>query len=196
MKKMMLLIVVVLLSVMAACHMDSKPMAPFDTISTDLSADEMLAIVKGMNVVVSEGATCTHGNEIWDAFYRASMDGKAGSVMFAEYYTLDKDRVSEELYEAEKDLYPKIYFGELSFDGNKYSVTVRDGNETEFDIQRKYKYLMKYTGDAPKSAAYQHYEYYVLVHDDTVTWDDIWNGMISSQSGDNIDHYSVFQKRW
>ena len=35
-------------------------------------------------------------------------------------------------------------------------------------------------------------ERYVLTNENTVTWEDIVNGMLSSQSGDAIDHYSVY----
>jgi hypothetical protein len=33
-----------------------------------------------------------------------------------------------------------------------------------------------------------------LVNDDTITWEDIWNGMISSEFGAGVKHAEVFNK--
>jgi hypothetical protein len=35
---------------------------------------------------------------------------------------------------------------------------------------------------------------YVLVNDNSVTWEDIYKGMISSQAGATIDHTAVYNK--
>ena len=60
---------------------------------------------------------------------------------------------------------------------------------------RTYPYLVKLEGK-PRSvnALFDRYEYYVLVHDETLTWSEIEWGMLSSQMGDYIDHRSVVQK--
>ena len=44
------------------------------------------------------------------------------------------------------------------------------------------------------NAIFDRYEYYVLVHDDTLTWSKIEHGMFSSIMGEYIDHCSVVMK--
>ena len=51
---------------------------------------------------------------------------------------------------------------------------------------------MHYRGDGSDAEEREFEERYVLTNDNTVTWEDIVNGMLSSQSGDAIDHYSVY----
>ncbi|MBE6948644.1 MAG: hypothetical protein E7456_02240 [Ruminococcaceae bacterium] len=159
----------------------------------DTSADGVLNQVKKEDYVVFEDLRLTSGKRIWNKFYRTAMEGDHCSVNIAHYYTLDKNSVSEEYYEAEKDNYPVIYLAELSFDGNEYNIKVWNSNKTELDTDRTYKYLMHYTGE-PNSpdAVFSSYDNYVLVNDNTVTYEDIQWGMYSSQLGDYIDHYSVY----
>ena len=42
--------------------------------------------------------------------------------------------------------------------------------------------------------AYNGYEHYVLVNDESVTWEQIFNGLISSHYGDGIDHWTVYSE--
>ena len=78
----------------------------------------------------------------------------------------------------------------MSFDGKKYIIeSVEDGKR----FSKEYQYLVKYEG-RPNSATatFSKYTYYVLVDDNTVTWDDIEHGMFSSQSGYWIEPYRVY----
>ena len=77
-------------------------------IPTDMTADEALAFAKENDYVVFEGLHLTAGGDVWDAFYERDMSGERAAVKLVNYYTLDPDRVSEELYEKEKDNYPVI----------------------------------------------------------------------------------------
>ena len=52
---------------------------------------------------------------------------------------------------------------------------------------------MYYTGKAPVQASYSSYDFYVLVDDNLITWDDIEKGMTRSRLGDAIKHCSVYQ---
>lgn len=57
-----------------------------------------------------------------------------------------------------------------------------------------YKYLLHFTGDAPSEAArYTQYDNYVLVNDPTVTWDEIFLSICSSQFGDFIPHHVIYK---
>mgnify|MGYP000918393669 CR=1 FL=1 len=52
---------------------------------------------------------------------------------------------------------------------------------------------MKYEGrPSSETAVFSEYTYYVLVNDNTVSWDDIEHGMLSSRLGDWIDHFKVY----
>lgn len=159
----------------------------------DTSAEGVLKQVKNEDYVVFENLRLTNGKRVWEKFYDKAMSGEACSVNVAHYYTLKEDSVSEEYYESEKDNYPVIYLAELTFDGSEYNIKVWNSDKTELDTDRTYKYLMHYTGepDSP-SAVFSRYDNYVLVNDNTVTYEDIQWGMYSSQLGDYIDHYSVY----
>ncbi|MBR5974350.1 MAG: hypothetical protein IK020_04115 [Clostridiales bacterium] len=156
------------------------------------SADEALELAKRSDVVVFEDVGCTFGQEVWDAFYKSVSDGLPAAVLCANYYTLDGQNMSEELYEQEKDNYPVLYFTLLEYDGKEFSIQVRDSSSDKLDRRETFKYLNHYTGDAPATAIYKHYEYYVLVDDADTTWEQIEQGNFSSQYGDMIRHSTVY----
>lgn len=146
---------------------------------------------KSDNCVVFEDSDITYGQSAWDNFITAINNGKSSTVRLAFYYTLgNPSQYSKEYYEEIKDDYPILYIKDLSFDGKKYII---EGVEDGKLVSKEYKYLMKYEG-RPNSATaiFSEYTYYVLVNDNTVTWDDIEHGMLSSQFGDWIDHYIVY----
>lgn len=190
-KAFIVLLVILILGTCVSCKTENaQDMSLFDTICT---ADEALEASKKGSVVVIEGMKCTAGDEIWDKFYQTVSHGKSASVLCAHYYVLDKERVSEELYEAEKDMYPMLFFDKLEYDGDVFTVTTRKCTEKKIDHEESFKYLMHYTGDAPAQANFSSYDYYVLVDDQTVTWDEIMAGVLSSQAGAWIKHHSVYQ---
>ncbi|WP_227020511.1 hypothetical protein [Sinanaerobacter chloroacetimidivorans] len=79
---------------------------------------------------------------------------------------------------------------ELSYDGEKYTLLQTEDGKEYVDA---YNYLVKYTGEPRgNSATFSEYTYYVLVNDSSLTWQDIENGMLSSQSGAWIDHRTVY----
>lgn len=150
-----------------------------------------LADAKSDNCVVFEDSDITYGQSSWDNFITATDNDKSSTVRLAFYYTIgNPSQYSEEYYEEIKDDYPVLFIKDLSFDGKKYII---EGVEDGKLISKEYKYLVKYEG-RPNSATaiFSEYTYYVLVDDNTVTWDDIEHGMYSSQSGDSIDHYRVY----
>lgn len=121
-------------------------------------------------------------------------NGKSASVRLAFYYTLDDpSKYSAEYYEEAKDEYPVLYVQDLTYDGEKYVI---EGLEKGQLISQEYKYLVKYEGK-PSSvhAAFSWYTYYVLVDDNSVTWEAIDKGMVSSDSEDWIAHDVVYSDR-
>ena len=161
---------------------------------TVCSADEALALAKSSPVAVFEFKGCTSGKETWNDFYRKVSEGKAASVLCAHYYTLDKDHISEELYEQEKDLYPELYFYLIKFDGKKYTIDIRLSSSEQEETQDVYSSLCHYTGDAPNSdSLFEKYEYYVLTDDPDVTWDEIMRSILDSSDPSMIRHCTVYE---
>lgn len=174
--------------------------APLDPIGTEnfpttMSADEMLQKAIDEEFVVMYEFDYLNGEEKWKEFYEITKEGNPATIHLAKYYTLDEVGVSKEYYEANKDEYPKIFLFTLCFDGERYTITDRQGTMEGAEMVRTYPYLVKMEGK-PRSvnALFDRYEYYVLVHDNTLTWSEIEHGMFSSQMGDYIDHCSVVMK--
>lgn len=162
------------------------------------SADEGLQKAKACGAVVLEDLICTANRDGMERFYADSQAGRAAKVLVASYMTLDKERMSEELYEEEKDRYPMLiltlveHFAE-GHEGKPYRVVSRVSSEREIDSEDEYEYLMHYTGDMPvPNAKYSGWERYVLVDDDALTWERIEFGMLSSQFGDMVRSRTVF----
>lgn len=181
----------------STASLEKDPLGPIGTTNfpTAMSADEMLQKAIEEDFVVMYEFQYVNGEEKWKAFFEAVQNGIPATIHLAKYYTLDEVGVSKEYYEANKDDYPKIFLFTLCFDGEKYTITDRPGFMEAAEMVRTYPYLVKLEGKPQSaSALFDRYEYYVLVHDETLTWSEIEWGMFSSQMGDYIDHYSVVQK--
>lgn len=195
MKKLVILLAMLTLtSTFAGCGHRNKTnsegnMVLFNTVYT---ADEGLALAKLADAVVTEDGVCTAGKPVMEDFYDRTQGGEAAKIIIASYYTLDKERMSEELYNEEKDKYPQLFFELIEFNGNEYRIRVRKSDEIEPETDRTYKYLMHFWGKMPSAALHGYYDRYVLVNDASITWDEIEHGILSSQSGDWVEHYTVF----
>jgi hypothetical protein len=151
------------------------------------------AIVAG-NVVMEDGIG-TSGQDIWKEFYERTQQGKPASVTVAHYYTLDPETCDSAYYETYKQDYPCLYEIHLDFDGKTFTLTEPDGNDVRI---RTFEHLMKYdnTEFYPQSSKIPGRRFdYVLTHDNTVTWEKLFNGLVSSQMGAYIDHYSIYSER-
>ena len=140
--------------------------------------------------VIFKDGDISSGQAIWDEFLAVVDSGEKSMVRLVFYYSLgDPDRYAPEYYEKIKDEYPKMYVKDLSYDGEKYTLRWFEDEE----IVRSYKYLMRYEGEPSSQwALFDRYVRYVLVNDNTLTWEDIEYGMFSSQMGDYIDHNTVY----
>jgi len=118
-----------------------------------MSAEEMLTKAKEEGFVVMEEFTITNGEENWQQFFETTQKGNPAVVYLADYYTLDKQGVSEEYYEENKDEYPKIFLSSLYFDGKQYIVTERPGYMERPEMVRTYPHLVKFEGtpDSPSA---------------------------------------------
>ena len=166
-----------------------------DYFPVDMPAEEMLVKAKEKGFLVTEGFQITHGEEAWQEFFETTNQGNPAVIYLAHYYTLDKERMSEELYEKEKEEYPKIFLFRVSYDGRQYTVIDRPGTMGQAELVRAYPYLVKLEGKPSSvSTLFDRYEYYVLVHDKNVTWKQLEWGTLSSQMGDYIDHCRIVSK--
>ena len=145
------------------------------------SADEALKLAKESGAVVIEDLTCTSGKDVWESFFRTVSDGNSASVLCAHYYTIDKDHMSPELYEEEKDDYPCLFFTLLEFDGNMYSIKTRQSNLDTLEREESFKYLQHFNGNAPATALYRTYDRYVLLDEKAENWEEIEAELLSSQ---------------
>jgi len=186
MRKSLTALLLILSFMLAACSKDTLEESD-NLISDTYSLDS----VKKGEFIVFEDGDITSGQSLWEDFVKKTDKGENASVSLAYYYTLrEPSQYSEEYYKTVKDHYPMLFIKDLSYDGNKYTIEgVEDGQK----LSKEYKFLMKYEGvPESTSALYSRYIYYVLVNDDTVTWKDIFNGMISSQSDAGIDHDMIY----
>ena len=152
-------------------------------------ADEGLDWAKNNRIVVFESVHCTSGKEIWDSFYDSVSIGKAASVICANYYTLDAKNVNSEIFEQEKDNYPKLFFTIIIYDGNDFWKRTRLSTENELDSDVRYKYILHFTGEEKNI----HYEEYVLVNDSSITREQLLQSSYSSQSTDWIESATVYR---
>ena len=178
---------------LVSCSGTGKAPSKDALFQTVCSADEALAQAKTADAVVFEGMRCTSGNDVWDAFSQAVGDQTPASVLCAHYYVLNRESMSEELYEEEKDQYPKLFFYLVEYDGSAYTVTIRQSTEETASDPEAFAYLLHFTGAAPSTATFSSYEYYVLVDDPTATWDGIMAGLLSSQSDAGLRHCTVYK---
>lgn len=168
------------------CGTKEQGRVPLGELPTDYSLEQ----AKADGCVVHEDSDVSAGQEIWEAFVSACAKGRSGSVRLYSYYTLDPERCTPEYYEAEKDNYPWAFIRDLSFDGEKYTIRwFGDGQE----YVREYEYLLRCEGGAEsKTALYSSYVRYLLAHDESVTWEEYFHGMVSSRFGDAIDADNVY----
>lgn len=183
----LLLLCVHLLAACGGAGTDKAERVPLEELPKDYTLEQ----AKEDGCVVYEDGDITSGQAAWDAFAETVSTGTAASVRLGVYYTLgDPSRYDPEYYESIKDDYPVLYIEDLTYDGTAYTIRwFEKGGE----IVKTYRHLMRYEGE-PESphANYDSYVRYVLTNDDSVTWEDIVWGMVSSRFGDYIDYHQVY----
>jgi len=164
--------------------------------------DGDLERVKTDGFVVMEDLHVTSGAEVWAEFYKKVESGTPCSVRIANYYAYNEPQYPTTESTIEKNDYPALYLKELIYDGKRFMTRPLhlSGNdyisyciEGDESPEQTWKYLMHYSVEAPtKAATWTTCERYVLVNDDTLTWNRIEQGMFSSVFGDNIAHDSIY----
>jgi len=154
------------------------------------SDDNALDMARREGCVIMEDGHVESGQDAWFAFVAKTEQGNAATVKVAHYHTLDPERSDPNYYAAYKEDYPVLYINELAYDGDVFTLR---WEEQEKQYEKTYPYLMRYEGEAPTpQATYDTYLHYVLTNDNTVTWDDLFYGILSSRLGDYIDHFTIY----
>lgn len=136
-------------------------------------------------VIISDDQVAS-GEDTWNDFVLLAESGTPAKIriFYNYFFSMLSSRAVMNTYD---------HLTEVEFDGEKY-ISRSVGLSQQGQLQKKtYQYLMRYEGK-PSSpwAKYDHFLRYVLVNDDTVTWEDIQRGILSSQSGDYISHEPVY----
>lgn len=184
--------IIAIVAIIAVCLLvfavvNDKEPVPLDQLPPEYTLEDA---AKDNCVIITDGDVAD-GEKEWKDFIKITSSGKAASVRLIHHYTLgDPAHYDPQLYEQIRNDYPKMYIIDLSYNGETYTVrSYQDGQE----VVKTYKYLMEYQGKAEsKFASYSKYLRYVLVNDNTVTWQDITNAMLSSAMVQIPEHYTVY----
>lgn len=174
---------------LSGCH---KTITPDELRDLKNAADNYsLEDVKRDGYVVIEDLSVTYGEDTWQNFIDLSSDKIPCKIRVVHYYTLDDaSQYDPTYYESIKDKYPMMYIFELVYNGETFCESHYEEDKL---YQPEYKYLIRYEGNAETpNATFTSYVRYVLVNDDSVTWDDIMHGMLSSQSDAYIPHSQIY----
>jgi hypothetical protein len=169
--------------------------------SAPASKEEEEALLAG-DFVIMENGSVVAGKDKWSDFYEKTLSGSSAAVRLAYVYTTDKSDGSSGVYETAEDEYPNIFASELVYDGSGFVIGPLHYDGSGFvssyvpgydNPVTGWKYLMHYTG-TPRSqtALFTEYDRYVLVNNDSVSWEDLEWGMVSSRFGDYIPYTEVF----
>ena len=160
----------------------------WDSLGPGRSVDEVLALLADKNVVLIRDGRLTSGEDLWTGFYELTRQGVPDSVLLVRVYTLTGQRMVPELFEEEYPLYPYCFLTRLDYDGSCYHCVTRQSSSAEIEPgdDVSYRYLKCLSGRMPEASAYDSYLHYVLVDDDSLTWEQLEHGLLSSQSGDYI----------
>jgi hypothetical protein len=166
------------------------------------AGENELEITMESGFVVMKNGSVTHGKDAWMDFIQKTQAGESASIRTCRYYTLSKKGTSADYYESVKEDYPALYLNELKYDGTQYVLSPlhREGDEYIVYEQVGYdnptsswKYLVHFTGepDSP-TALFTYYDKYVLLNDETVTWEQLLRGLYSSTFGNHIPFEEVY----
>lgn len=130
--------------------------------------------------LVMEDSTVTSGKAQWEEFLETSRDGEACAIRVVNYYPLgDPSRYDPAYLEAVKDQYPMLFVHDLTFDGKTYTWQGYEDGKLHTET---YRYLKEDIEQArTPQATYDYCHRYLLVDNPDVTWDEIFQGLISSQ---------------
>lgn len=131
----------------------------------------------------------------WETFAAKCENGEAAEIRLGFIYTKEGLNMSEDLAAATADNYPALFLSELRFDGTQYTISPLGRLGEEYVVHERkgidspvqtFAYMLHL--DDPDA------ERYVLVNDPTLTWERIWQGMLSSTLGDQVEYRMVYHR--
>ena len=146
-----------------------------------------LEAARAAGYVIEEDGVLTDGQDAWKEFYEKTQRGEQASIHVAHYLTLDPDRTVATTYEAYKQDYPSLFVDELTYDGEKFIL--RTGSDVTV-----YEYLMRYDiSGTPLAGNTEHKQVirYVLTHDLSHTYEELFASLVSSALDALIPHYTI-----
>ena len=150
-----------------------------------------LEAARAAGYVIEEDCILTDGQDAWHEFYEKTQRGEQASIHVAHYLTLDPDRTVATTYEAYKQDYPSLFVDELTYDGEKFIL--RTGSDVTV-----YEYLMRYDiSGTPLAGHTEHKQviHYVLAHDPSHTYEELFLSLASSALGAAIPHYTILTEQ-
>lgn len=155
----------------------------FDQPLEALISDYSLEQAKQDGCVVMENVDVTSGQEIWQEFVQQTINGNAASVRVVHHYNYPDFEI--------EGIFPCMDVHELTFDGNEYTLRFY-GKDGQINV-RSFKYLLQSTSYAESpDFPYQSRLRYLLVNDNTVTWEDIYNAKQTCYNWDDIYYYEIY----
>lgn len=187
---------------------DASVIEEFDFAPIEASTEEeYVEAAKAAGYVVNE-TTLNHvyGEDIMEDFYNTSMKGTVCRVGIVDHVIEGIGYLPAAGEAGTTGLLPEysaeLYITQLVYDGDHYRYDkYKWGSETPVD-HGEFKYLVKYEGefsgmkvtgmDSGGLVGEKQYGYeYILVNDDTLTWDEIWARNLTSYTKDNVANHSV-----
>ena len=149
--------------------------------------ESALEAARAAGYVIEEDCILTDGQDAWNEFYEKTQRGEQASIHVAHYLTLDPDRTVVTTYEAYKQDYPSLFVDELTYDGEKFILRT----ESKVTV---YEYLMRYDiSGTPLAGHTEHKQviHYVLAHDPSHTYEELFTSLTSSALDAMIPHYTI-----
>ncbi|MBO5111459.1 MAG: hypothetical protein J6D21_12185 [Clostridia bacterium] len=158
-----LLVLITLCTLMlASCGKDPRFDTPLYEIPRRWSAERAYEYVQKNDYVVLYQYKLISGGELWDAFYEKTRRGEPAEVLLARYYTIDPANYGEEYYEEIKHNYPVLYVSYLVYDGETYTLQVRNSTRIYLDSEDTYPYLVHSVGQYKNSRVTYDFDWYAL----------------------------------
>ncbi|MBQ3901005.1 MAG: hypothetical protein II736_04705, partial [Clostridia bacterium] len=152
----------------------------YDNVSSSLepvcSADEALEWAKSEGALVYENGEFTN-TVTWDDFYASVLRKEPAILILAEYESPD----------GVGDRTPRLTFYYVVFSGEDFVVFSRKSDEENAEWSENYLYLRRFNVDPGGDS--RPGSFYLLTDDLEVTFNEIMEGMYSSDSHDLIKHF-------
>lgn len=153
-------------------------------------------------LAMMENGSVISGKEAWEAFYTKVANGEKACIDLGYLFRGNQEQTYGDLWIVESADYPALFLKRLTYDGKTFLLEPLhkvDGAYVVMEVEdydspaAEYQYLMHYEGiPRMNNVKFTYYDKYVLTDDDTVSWEQLEYGMISSNFEDMIRFEEVF----